>query len=197
LRTAKTSRAEISAIGREPRAGKAKLINHSNFRIVDAAFLSRHFFSVSSPAMAAKGVCALFGLRGLGGFFHQQRVLPLRQRLPSCLSCVVDALWRIGCSEDATEVLGTKAKRGERRSVGEAEKSDRKTFAISLVAAAIRPKEDGGVGISLDDAFVEAGELFRLDEETVRTYWHDHPELRSPSFDRPITSLPNRARSQG
>ena len=36
---------------------------------------------------------------------------------------LVDALWRIGSGEDATEVLGTKAKRGERRSVGEAVKA--------------------------------------------------------------------------
>ena len=110
---------------------------------------------------------------------------------------LVDALWRIGSGEDATEVLGTKAKRGERRSVGEAVKSDRKAFAVSFVAAAIRPKEDGGLGISLDDAFVKAGEFLRLGEETVRTYLHDHPELRSPSFDRPITSFPDKGRPPG
>jgi hypothetical protein len=110
---------------------------------------------------------------------------------------LVGALSRIGDGENALEVLGIKAERGERRRVKEAGKSDRKLFAVSWVAAAIRPEKDGAPGISLDDAFVKAGEFFRLEEETVRTYWHDHPELRSPSFDRPITSLPDKGRPRG
>jgi hypothetical protein len=110
---------------------------------------------------------------------------------------LVVALSRIGNGEDATEVLGTKAKRGERRHVKEAAKSDRKLFAVSFVAAAIMPKEDGSEGIALDEAFAAAGKLFRLSDETVRTYWYDHPELRSPSFDRPITSLPDKGPPPG
>jgi hypothetical protein len=49
---------------------------------------------------------------------------------------LVDALWRIGRGEDANEVLGTKAKRGERRSVGEAEKSDRNA-ARSIISSSV------------------------------------------------------------
>jgi hypothetical protein len=44
----------MSPIARDPKAGSAKLMNHSNFRNVAAAFLSRRFFSANSLAMVAK-----------------------------------------------------------------------------------------------------------------------------------------------
>ena len=45
--------ARISPIGWDPSAGRAKLMNHSNFRSVVAAFLSRRFFSSKLSAIAA------------------------------------------------------------------------------------------------------------------------------------------------
>jgi hypothetical protein len=51
--------------------------------------------------------------------------------------------------------------------------------------------EKDGQGMALNDALAAAGVNFRLNEDTMRTWWHSHPKLRSPSFDRPISSLPD------
>jgi hypothetical protein len=101
------------------------------------------------------------------------------------------ALWGIGQGDDANEVLGVKAKRGERRTAEQVAKRDRIRFPLSWVAAVIRPVEEGGKGMALDDALAAAAQNFRLNEDTVRTGWHSNPKLRSLSFDRPISSLPD------
>jgi hypothetical protein len=102
-------------------------------------------------------------------------------------------LSRIGDGEDANLVLGVKAERGERRSPREAAKSDRFRFALSWIAAITTPEENEYFfrpGVSLRDAFARASKFFRVKEGTLRTHWYGHREFRSPSFDRPITSLP-------
>jgi hypothetical protein len=114
---------------------------------------------------------------------------------------LVGALWGIGKGDDANVILGVKARRGERKTSEEASKRDRARMAIGWIAAAIRPKEDGedgGLGMSLDDAFASAGKkrrgkfIFGLSEDSLRTTWTSHPEWHSPSFPRPISSFPDR-----
>jgi hypothetical protein len=103
------------------------------------------------------------------------------------------ALWDIGDGQDPAVVLRVKAKRGERRSLREAAKSDNIRFAMSWVAAVTkteRRKYFTRPGIPLDDAFAAAAEHFGYEEESLRTLWFSRPELRSRSFNRPITSLP-------
>jgi hypothetical protein len=103
------------------------------------------------------------------------------------------ALSRIGDGEDANLVLGVKAGAGERRTPREAAKSDRIRFALSWVAAITTPEENeffSRPGVPLKYAFAKASEFFRVKAGTLRTHWYSHPEFRSPSFDRPITSLP-------
>ena len=103
------------------------------------------------------------------------------------------ALSRIGDGEDANLVLGVKAGAGERRTPREAAKGDRVRFALSWIAAITTPEENeyfSRPGVPLKYAFASASEFFRLKERTLRTHWYSHPEFRSPSFDRPITSLP-------
>src|SRR5208282_5769437 len=84
LRTTKTSRAEISSIGRDPSAGSAKLMNHSNLRSVAAAFLSRRFFSSNSR----ERIPACFGLRGPCGLLDLGQVLAVGQGFPRGLASV-------------------------------------------------------------------------------------------------------------
>jgi hypothetical protein len=106
------------------------------------------------------------------------------------------ALWRVGHGEDPAAVLGVKARRGERRSIREAAKSDKIRFALSWIAKVTSEMTEEEKKyltrptISLNDAFSRAAEHFGYDEDSLRTYWFSHPELHSPSFDRPITSLP-------
>jgi hypothetical protein len=77
LRTTKTSGAVISLIGRDPSAGSTKLMNHSNFRNVAAAFPSRRFLSARTISKAAPS---------LNRPFQAPAPLPARGFLPWSLS---------------------------------------------------------------------------------------------------------------
>jgi len=104
------------------------------------------------------------------------------------------ALSRIGEGEDASVAFGVKAKRGERRTLKEAAKSDNIRFAISWISKKItteKNKHFTRLGISLDDAFALAATEFRLSEETLRNAWNNNRSWRSPSFDRPLWTLPD------
>ena len=68
-RTPKTSGAVISAIGRAPMAGRARLSSHSSLLKVRSAFASRRFLSKSSAAMASNVLASSVGLGGLGRAF--------------------------------------------------------------------------------------------------------------------------------
>jgi hypothetical protein len=117
---------------------------------------------------------------------------------PDDLKFLVEALWRIGKGEDANEILQVKAKRGERKTHEQVFKRDKMRFALLWIAGAIRPEEEDGLGMSLDDAIASAATMrrgeanFGLSEDTLRTYWKSHPEWRSPSLPRPISSFPDR-----
>ena len=103
------------------------------------------------------------------------------------------ALDSIGHGAEAKAAFGVKAKRGERRSPKEAAKADRIRFAMSFIAAATTTEVTEFFTrqpISLKEAMESAAARFRFDVDSLRTYWGSHPELRSPSFERPITSLP-------
>jgi hypothetical protein len=109
---------------------------------------------------------------------------------------LIGALWGIGNGDDANVILGVKAKRGQRKTADETSKRDRMRIVIGWIAAAVQPAESGGRGLSVDDAIASAAEAFRLPEDTLRTYWKSHPEWHSPSFPRPISSLPDRNRGK-
>lgn len=116
---------------------------------------------------------------------------------PSDSEFLVESLKRIAQGADANEVLGVKAKRGERKTAREIAKKDKARSAIAWIASVIRSEKEGGLGISFDDAIARAAEKrsgeanFRLTDETLRTYWTSHPEWRTPKFDRPLSTLPD------
>lgn len=107
---------------------------------------------------------------------------------------LIRSLRRVGAGEDANVVLGVVAKRGERKSLAQAKSSDRKKFALAWIASAIRPKDDasidGGLGMTLDDACDAAAVAFGFTSETLRTYWNNNRDLRSPTFGPPVSALP-------
>jgi hypothetical protein len=109
------------------------------------------------------------------------------------------ALDSIGHGAMANEAFGVKATRGERRTLKEAAKSDNIRFVMSWIAQKITTEENEYFtrrGISVKDALAAAAENFRYEDWSLRTYWFNHPELHSSSFDRPITSLPLRTRKR-
>jgi hypothetical protein len=115
---------------------------------------------------------------------------------------LIGAIWGIGKGDDANFMLGVKAKRGERKTPEQVAKRDKMRFALSWIAAAIRPAENEGLGMSLDEAIESAAKKkrgkfkFGLSEDTLRTYWKSHPKWHSPSFPRPLSSLPDSGRGK-
>jgi len=109
---------------------------------------------------------------------------------------LVDALLKIGAGADANAVLEVQAKRRQRKTSKQAAKADRKRFALAFIASAIRPRSEGGSGLSLCEAIERAAENkpgeanFGLSEDSLRTLWHSHPELQKPNFAAPIFWLP-------
>jgi hypothetical protein len=111
---------------------------------------------------------------------------------------LIDALWRIGRGEDPTAVLGVKGKRGQRRTSKEQSRGDNVRYALSFVAAVMRPEGEGGKGLSLDTAlerattFLPGQANFGITEDTLRAAWTTYPEWRTPSFPRPLPTIPDR-----
>lgn len=111
---------------------------------------------------------------------------------------LINALNQISRGEDAKQALNVKPKRGERVGKKYQEKlkisEAKKTFALSWIAAATSPYEEGGLGLSNEDAIGLIGEFsaelkdekaFGFTEETLLTYWAQHPELRNIVFSLP------------
>ena len=91
-------------------------------------------------------------------------------------------------------MLDVKAKRGERKTSDQATKREKLAFVISYVTAQTTPEVTEYFtrpAMPLADAIASAAEFFGLDQDTVRTCWRSYSELRSSSFDRPISSLPD------
>lgn len=138
---------------------------------------------------------AQYRLRKLAADMENGVALPASE-----LNFLIAALKRIGRGDDANVALGVKARRGERRTAEQVAKRDKIRFALGWIASAIQPPEDGGLGMSLEEAIASAAETqrgeatFSLSEETLRTYWGNHREWRSPTFPRPIASLPDAGR---
>jgi hypothetical protein len=89
------------------------------------------------------------------------------------------AISRIGEGFDANVAFGVKARRGERKSPKEAQKSDHIRFAMSFIAKITKTEKNKHFmrpGVGLNDAIAAAAERFKLEEETLRTYWFSHPE---------------------
>jgi hypothetical protein len=111
---------------------------------------------------------------------------------------LINALNRIGAGEDATIVLGVKAARGERKTKSEAGKLFVRQAAISWIAAAIKSKDEGGLGLTFDEAIEAAAEYrpgeanFGLTEDTLRHAVSHNPKSFKPEFPVPIEYLPIR-----
>jgi hypothetical protein len=104
---------------------------------------------------------------------------------------LIVALYGIGKGDDANHMLGVRASRGERKTSEQARKREWMRFPLSWIAAAVRPKDPDGLGLSLDEAFERAAPLFGYSEETLRNAWYNNPALRTPCFKRPISTLPD------
>ena len=105
---------------------------------------------------------------------------------------LIEALWRIGEGQDANEVLGVKAKRGQRKSAEAMAANTTRHLLLPLMTSLMRPIADGGPGLTLDDAAELVAEGRQLESDTLKKYWRECPDLRGPAFEPPISSRPFR-----
>jgi hypothetical protein len=99
------------------------------------------------------------------------------------------ALKKISEGANAEEVLGVKAKRGERK--GKHVRTTKYTlhFLYGWIAAAIQLPDEGGLGLSVTEACKEISEItfhqLRLSPQTFRRYWNKNKSKYKPSFQPP------------
>jgi len=105
---------------------------------------------------------------------------PLRQDQLEYLAAAFD---KIGDGADANNVFGLNKIRGEKNSTVQARKGI--SLALSFVAAYRRPVEDYGYGLSLDEAFIKASEVFpQYSPETLERYWKQKDKRHMRSINR-------------
>jgi hypothetical protein len=105
------------------------------------------------------------------------------------------ALARISTGHDADLAFGVKAKRGERRTRRQRIKPDEFQAVISWIAAAKRPWDEHGLGITLDEAITRAARLSGYTYETLTHAWSHGGVNRTASFPRPLDDYPDRSES--
>lgn len=99
------------------------------------------------------------------------------------------ALYKIVEGEDPKHALNIKPKRGERTSKAYQQRLKNgelmKTFALSWLATATLPENEGGYGLSIEEALWEIDGAFGFTYETLRTYVSKYPELKKVEFNLP------------
>lgn len=99
------------------------------------------------------------------------------------------ALKQVSEGANAEEVLGVKAKRGERK--GKHVRTTKYTlhFVYGWIAVAIQLPDEGGLGLSVNEACKKISEItfhqLRLSPQTIRRYWDQNKSKYDPSFPPP------------
>ena len=123
-------------------------------------------------------------LRRLATLIGSESAIDIKDR-----TFLIAALSDIANGADANKALGVKAKRGERKSKESRNRQVTKKYAMAWIAAARLPKEDGGLGLTLEEACALVSDkslngYFHLTEETLRSYWNKQPELRQVELNQ-------------
>jgi hypothetical protein len=112
---------------------------------------------------------------------------------PSHVRFLIESLTRIAAGEGADFVLGVKIKNGGRRSLASRLTIAQRQLIVAWVTTASMSKEEGGLGLKLDDAFYEAAELFNFTYETIRHEYNNNREMRQVDFE--LFRLPKQIKS--
>ena len=88
---------------------------------------------------------------------------------------LVNALHAIADGQKAEVAMNVKAKRGERRSKFHQSRKYNDPFMYGLIASAILPENDGGLGMTLKDAVTMVKREFPdlPDEASIRRIWNN------------------------
>jgi hypothetical protein len=129
-------------------------------------------------------------------FDGQQRLIAIAESIKSGINLnhvdaifLSDALYKIVEGEDPKQVLNIKPKRGERTGKAYQQKLKdgelRKTVALSWIAAATLPENEGGLGLTVEEATGRAETMFGYTYETLNTYLSKYDKLRKVIFKLP------------
>lgn len=94
------------------------------------------------------------------------------------------ALFEIANGENAEVALNVKAKRGERKSKFHNSRKYNAPFMYALIATAIAPEDEGGLGMTLKDAvaFVKKNFPNLPSEVSIRRKWNDIKDANPRTF---------------
>ena len=97
---------------------------------------------------------------------------------------LVTALYEIADGQNAEDALNIKAKRGERRSKFHKSRKYNDPFMYGLIATAILPESDGGLGMTLKDAVTMVKKEFPNlpDESSIRRMWNNIKDSNPRDF---------------
>jgi hypothetical protein len=100
-----------------------------------------------------------------------------------------DALYKIVEGDDPKQTLNIKPKRGERTSKAYQQKLKdgelRKIVALSWIATVTLPENEGGLGLTVEEATGRAETIFGYTYETLNTYLSKYDKLRKVIFKLP------------
>lgn len=94
---------------------------------------------------------------------------------------LITALNAIADGKNADAILEVKGQKGKRKGAAASQRQGIKRFAMAWIAAAKAPIENGGLGLTLEQATGLIGENgaknFGLTEESLKTYWNNSPDM--------------------
>lgn len=95
-------------------------------------------------------------------------------------TCLADALLRIANGSDANKVFGVASKPGKRKGHKAQVSDTNKQLALAWIAVAHAPVDQGGLGMTLEEACAVAEDTgaFGLTAAVIKKYWNENPEMR-------------------
>lgn len=94
-----------------------------------------------------------------------------------------NALSGIADGTNPKTALGIIGKKGKATSKSSIKRIKNRKLAMGWIAAAMSPKNEMGLGLTLEQACDEAAEQFHLSSETLKTYCYRYKEEKTPFFD--------------
>ena len=100
------------------------------------------------------------------------------------MSFLVTALLSISNGVDAEIALKVKAKKGERKGPYARDTKLKMQYVTGLIAAAIAPESEGGLGLTLQDAFALVDREWSglPSKSTILRYWNDVRKTQEIEF---------------
>jgi hypothetical protein len=128
----------------------------------------------------------LYRLRKIGHLIENNKILELRDS-----KFISKALQDIGSGRDPIECLNIKAGRGESRSSRGIHEREKIGHVMGYMASIIKPREQGGLALDIDEAFDYTADAFEMSSETVRKYWYNNTEMHNSIYPAPLSIYPH------